>query len=103
MAIEFNMNTTLQPYLKEMIKKLPNGAKMVMQSLSKQDWNKEDLSLNSQVRRGELNFAVCWLEALGLARYISSGRQKLYTLTPLGRIAYQEFNVEFHELKEERE
>lgn len=103
MAFDYDLNTPLQPYLRDMIKKLPNGAKLVMQSLSKQDWNKEDLSLNSQVRRGELNYAVCWLEALGLARYISSGRQKLYTLTPLGRLAYEEFNTEFHELREERD
>lgn len=100
-SFDFELDSTLKPYLKKMVDNLPNGPKQVMQALSTKDWNKEDLSLNSRVRRGELNYAVCWLEALGFAEYNSSGRQKLYSLTPLGHKAYKEFNKEFHELREE--
>lgn len=101
MSFDFNIEGSLQPYLEKTIKNLPNGPKLVMQALAKKDWNKEDLSLKSGVRRGELNFAVCWLEALGLAEFDKSGRQKLYTLTPLGKRAYEQFNSIFHDIKEE--
>lgn len=100
-SVDFEITGTLQPYLEKMIKKLPNGPKLVMQALEKKDWNKEDLSLKSGVRRGELNFAVCWLEALGFAEYNSSGRQKLYSLTPLGRDVFELYNTLFLEIKEE--
>lgn len=100
---DFKIEGTLQPYLEEMIRNLPNGPKLVMQALSKRDWNKEDLSLKSGVRRGELNFAVCYLEALGLAQYNSYGRQKLYSLTPLGASAFILFNQLFLDIKEEDE
>ncbi|MFC5402438.1 hypothetical protein [Cohnella soli] len=103
MTVDFKIEGTLQPYLEKMIKNLPNGPKLVMQALSKKDWNKEDLSLKSGVRRGELNFAVCYLEALGLAEYNSSGRQKLYKLTPLGVSAFEMYNALFMDIKEEDE
>lgn len=99
--MDFDIEGTLEPYLEKMIKNLPNGPKLVMQALSKKEWNKEDLSLKSGVRRGELNFAVCWLEALGLAEYEKAARQKLYRLTPLGVKAFQKYNLLFHEIKEE--
>jgi predicted transcriptional regulator len=101
MSIDFEIEGTLQPYLQKMISYLPNGPKLIMQALSKGDWNKEDLSLKSGVRRGELNYAVCWLEALGLAQFNSSGRQKLYSLTPLGKSAFEQFNKLFKEIKKE--
>jgi predicted MarR family transcription regulator len=99
--VDFEFNSQLYPYLKEMIMNLPNAPKLVMQALSKKDYNKEDLSLRSGVRRGELNFALCWIEALGFVYYTTSGRQKLYSLTPLGKKVYEEFNDLFHTLKEE--
>lgn len=101
MSIDFTLEGTLVPYLEKMITNLPNGPKLVMQALSKKDWNKEDLSLRARVRRGELNFAVCWLEALGFAEFNSSGRQKLYSLTPLGHAAYEQFNALFMDITEE--
>lgn len=101
MSIDFEITGTLQPYLEKMIKNLPNGPKLVMQALAKRDWNKEDLSLKSGVRRGELNFAVCWLEALGFAEFNSSGRQKLYSLTPLGQKAFEMYNSLFLEIAED--
>jgi predicted transcriptional regulator len=100
-SFDFDLQSSLQPYLEKMINNLPNGPKLVMQALSKKDWNKEDLSLKSGVRRGELNYAVCWLEALGFAEFNSSGRQKLYSLTPLGHKAYEQFNELFQQITEE--
>ena len=52
MSIDFTLEGTLVPYLEKMITNLPNGPKLVMQALSKKDWNKEDLSLRARVRRG---------------------------------------------------
>ncbi len=101
MSFDFELNSALSPYLEKMISHLPNGPKLVMQALSKDDWNKEDLSLKSGVRRGELNYALCWLEALGFAEFNTSGRQKLYSLTPLGRKAFDKFNDLFFDIKEE--
>ncbi|WP_336775159.1 MULTISPECIES: hypothetical protein [unclassified Paenibacillus] len=99
---DFDLNSAqLKPYLKSMIEKLPNAPKLIMQTLSTRDWNKEDLSINSRVRRGELNYAILWLEALGLVKYTQSGRQKLYGITPLGEQAYEDFREIFMSLKEE--
>ncbi|MBO7745806.1 hypothetical protein I8J29_16480 [Paenibacillus sp. MWE-103] len=103
MSIDFEIEGTLQPYLEKMISNLPNGPKLVMQALSKKDYNKEDLSLKARVRRGELNFAVCWLEALGFAEFNSSGRQKLYSLTPLGLAAFEKFNELFMDITEDED
>ncbi|MGU3473146.1 hypothetical protein ACLBWT_18610 [Paenibacillus sp. D51F] len=100
---DFKIEGSLKPYLEMAVKNLPNGPKLVMQALAKRDWNKEDLSLKSGVRRGELNFAVCYLEGLGFAGYDKSGRQKLYTLSPLGRRAYEMFNESFHDIKNEED
>ena len=85
-----------------MVSRLPNAAKLVIQALSKKAYNKEDLSLKAGVRRGELNFAVCWVEGLGLVEFDKSGRQKLYNLTSLGEMAYQEYRDLFHDLKDEQ-
>jgi predicted transcriptional regulator len=101
MSIDFAIEGSLKPYLEKMVQNLPNGPKLVMQALAKKDWNKEDLSLKSGVRRGELNFAVCWLEALGFAEFNNSGRQKLYSLTSLGKQAFEQFNPLFHDLAED--
>lgn len=101
MTTDFEIEGTLKDYLEKMIKNLPNGPKLIMLALSKKDWNKEDLSLKSGVRRGELNFAVCWIEALGFAQFNSSGRQKLYSLTPLGQKAFEMFNPLFLDVTEE--
>lgn len=98
---EFELNSNLYPYLKAMISKLPNASKLLMQSLSKSAFNKEDLSLNARVRRGELNFALIWIESLGLVTYTTSGRQKLYSLTPLGEKVFEEFNDIFMTLNKE--
>ncbi|MFD2614710.1 hypothetical protein [Paenibacillus gansuensis] len=100
-SVDFEITGTLEPYLEKMIMNLPNGPKMIMQVLAKDDFNKEDLSIESRVRRGELNFAVLWLEALGLAQYNSSGRQKLYSLTPLGQSAFKKYNHIFLHITEE--
>lgn len=97
----YDLESKLYPYLKDMSSNLPNGSKLVMQALSEKDYNKEDLSLNARVRRGELNFALNWIEALGFVAFSTSGRQKLYKLTPLGKIVYSEFHDIFHNLKEE--
>jgi len=48
-----------------------------------------------------LNTALNWIESLGLVGYSTSGRQKLYQLTPLGEKAYTKFNDLFTTLKEE--
>ncbi|MCM3130513.1 hypothetical protein PUW24_00970 (plasmid) [Paenibacillus urinalis] len=101
MTFSFDLSSELRDYLEKMITNLPNAPKLVMQSLSKKDYNKEDLSLESRVRRGELNYAVIWIEALGFVQYNTSGRQKLYSLTPLGIKVYEEFNELFHTLNEE--
>lgn len=101
MVSNFAIDGTLQPYLEAMIKNLPNGPKLVMQALAKNDkddYNKENLSLESRVRRGELNYAVCWLEALGLVKFRTNGKAKNYTLTPLGREAFDKFEPLFYEL-----
>ncbi|QQZ64675.1 hypothetical protein JI735_33855 (plasmid) [Paenibacillus sonchi] len=90
-----------------MISNLPNASKLIMQTLdkmqssNKNSFNKEDLSLRSQVRRGDLNNALNWIEALGLVDYSSSGRQKLYSLTPLGVKAFEKFNDLFNTLRDE--
>ncbi|MEB9896713.1 hypothetical protein P4K96_25130 [Bacillus cereus] len=97
--INYDLDSRLYPYLKGMVSNLPNGSKLVMQALSNKDYNKEDLSLKAGVRRGELNSALNWIEALGLVAFSTSGRQKLYQLTPLGEKAYKEFNDIFHSLK----
>ncbi|AWP25209.1 MULTISPECIES: hypothetical protein [Paenibacillus] len=102
MTFSFDLSSQLKPYLETMISNLPNAPKLVMQSLSKKDYNKEDLSLESRVRRGELNYALIWIEALGFVQYNASGRQKLYSLTPLGIKVYEEFNDLFHTLNEEQ-
>lgn len=100
-TIDFDLDSKLHPYLQAMISNLPNASKLIMQTLSQKDYNKEDLSLNARVRRGELNFALIWLESLGLVVYNTSGRQKLYSLTPLGKKVFEEFNDVFYTLKEE--
>ncbi|MDN4067560.1 hypothetical protein QYF50_06595 [Paenibacillus vini] len=100
-SFDFDLNSNLYPYLETMISKLPNASKLLMHALSTKDYNKEDLSLKAGVRRGELNSAIIWIESLGLVSYTIGGRQKLYSLTPLGIKAYQEFNNIFHSLKEE--
>lgn len=102
MTNDFDLSMQLKPYLESMINNLPNAPKLVMQALSKKDYNKEDLSLESRVRRGELNYALCWIEALGFVRFNTSGRQKLYSLTPLGKTVYEEFRDLFHNLNEEQ-
>lgn len=100
-----NLNTPLELYLEKMIFNLPNASKLVMQTLnnnqSKNSFNKEDLSLESRVRRGDLNTALNWIEALGLVAYSPSGKQKLYALTPLGVEAFKKFKEQFHTLREE--
>lgn len=101
LEINYDLDSKLHPYLKDMISNLPNGSKLVMQALSKRDYNKEDLSLKAGVRRGELNFAINWIESLGFVNYSTSGRQKLYKLTPLGEKVFKEFNEIFLTLKEE--
>lgn len=98
----YDLNSPLQDYLKDMISKLPNATKLIVQTLAKQDFNKEDLSLNARVRRGELNAALVWVESLGLVDYSSSGRQKLYSLTPLGRVCFDKYNEIFLTLNEEK-
>lgn len=101
------MNTPLEVYLETMISALPNASKLIMQtldkmqSLNKMTFNKEDLALKAQVRRGDLNNALNWIEALGLVSYSPSGKQKLYSLTPLGAEAYKKFNEQFLSLKDE--
>ncbi|MFX3639829.1 MAG: hypothetical protein ACE3L7_14435 [Candidatus Pristimantibacillus sp.] len=97
----FKFDSHLGPYLEAMVTNLPNGSKLAVKALSKRDFNKEDLSLKAGVRRGELNYVLGWIEALGLVAYTTSGRQKLYKLTPLGLKAYEEFESIFHALKEE--
>jgi predicted transcriptional regulator len=101
LEINYDLDSKLHPYLKDMISNLPNGSKLVMQALSKKDYNKEDLSLKAGVRRGELNFVLNWIEALGFVLFTTSGRQKLYKLTPLGITVFEEFKPIFHELKED--
>ena len=96
-----DFNTPVGEYLEVMISRLPNGAKLVIQALAKRGYNKEDLSLKAGVRRGELNFAVCWVEGLGLVEFDKSGRQKFYKLTTLGELAFEKFNNLFLELKDE--
>ncbi|MGP3788545.1 hypothetical protein [Paenibacillus sp. 1A_MP2] len=98
----YDLNSPLHVYLKDMISKLPNATKLIIETLSKQDYNKEDLSLNARVRRGELNAALVWVESLGLVSYSSSGRQKLYSLTPLGKVCFSEYNDLFLTLNEEK-
>lgn len=100
--VDYSLDSTLKEYLKDMSSNLPNSAKLVMQALSDKDYNKEDLSLSARVRRGELNFALNWIEALGFVDYSTSGRQKLYRITPLGKTVYKEFNSIFLSLKEEQ-
>ncbi|WP_059040704.1 hypothetical protein [Paenibacillus rubinfantis] len=102
MAQDFDLSMQLKPYLESMISKLPNAPKLIMQALSNKDYNKEDLSIESRVRRGELNYALCWIEALGFVQFNTSGRQKLYSLTPLGKKVYEEFNDLFHKMNEEQ-
>jgi predicted transcriptional regulator len=99
--IDYDLNSKLHPYLQSMSTNLPNASKLIMQALSKSDYNKEDLSLNARVRRGELNFALNWIESLGFVAFSTSGRQKLYQLTPLGVKVFSEFNEIFLTLREE--
>ncbi len=101
--IDFDFNSPIKDYLKLMISHLPNASKLVIQTLAIKSFNKEDLALKSQVRRGDLNTALNWIEALGLVGYTTSGRQKLYQLTPLGINCFDVFNDVFMNLKEDRE
>ncbi|MEK4439024.1 hypothetical protein [Paenibacillus sp. FSL K6-2862] len=98
----YDFNTPLKTYLQNMISQLPNGTKLILQTLEKADYNKDDLSLNARVRRGELNAALIWAESLGLVSYSTSGRQKVYSLTSLGKLCYEEFNDIITTLNEER-
>jgi len=100
--VDYSLDSTLEPYLKDMSSNLPNGSKLIMQALSEKDYNKEDLSLSAKVRRGELNFALNWIEALGFVDFSTSGRQKLYRLTPLGITVFEKFNSIFLSLKQEQ-
>ena|SRR5690606_29199830 len=100
--LDFEFDSPLHPYLKAMISKLPSGPKLIMKTLANKEYNKEDLAIQSKVRRGELNFALIWIEALGLVDYNASGRQKLYGLTPLGRKAFEEFNELFEVPEDEQ-
>lgn len=102
-----NLNTPLEVYLEKMILNLPNASKHIMQTLNsmktsnKNSFNKEDLALESRVRRGDLNNALNWIEALGLVSYSPSGKQKLYSLTPLGDQAFSKFKEQFLTLRDE--
>ncbi len=100
-TIDFELDSPLEGYLKRMLSQIPNASKLVMQTLATKSFNKEDLSLQAKVRRGDLNTALNWIESLGLVGYSTSGRQKLYQLTPLGEKAYTKFNDLFTTLKEE--
>lgn len=100
-TIDFELNSPLEDYLSRMIAQIPNASRLVMQTLANKSFNKEDLSLQAKVRRGDLNTALNWIESLGLVGYSTSGRQKLYQLTPLGVKAYNKFNDLFTTLKEE--
>ncbi|GKS12963.1 hypothetical protein YDYSY3_39630 [Paenibacillus chitinolyticus] len=92
----FQLDSSLHPYLKAMISKIPTSSKLVMKTLIEKPYNKEELSLNARVRRGELNEAITWVEALGLVEYTIAGRSKMYSVTTLGEEAYKEFDDIFN-------
>lgn len=88
---DFELNTSIDTYFKTMIPNLPKASKRIINALAENDYNKEVLSLKSRVRRGELNYAINWIEALGFVGYKTAGRAKLYTLTPLGKTVITEY------------
>lgn len=100
---DIDLNLPAEDYIKEIITKiLPNGPKLIMSALSKVDSiNKDNLSLSAQVRRGELNYALGYLEALGFVGTIKQGKAVLCTLTPLGRKVYDKFAQDFEISEEE--
>lgn len=90
-------DVVFKEYIQKRITDLPYGPKQVMKALdeSPEPLNKENLSLKSGIRRGELNYVVIWLEALAFIIYKSDGRQKLYSLTSLGQELYQKYTELF--------
>ncbi|WP_258297736.1 hypothetical protein [Paenibacillus peoriae] len=100
---DIDLNLPTENYLKEIIINiLPTGPKLIMKALSKvATMNKDSLSLSAQVRRGELNYALGYLEALGFVGTIPHGKSVLCTLTPLGRKIYDKYTEDFEISEEE--
>lgn len=91
-TFDLDFNQPTEVYIEHIVSMLNMGPKLIMRALSNgKSYNKEDLSLQSQIRRGELNFSVTPLEALGFIHLEQSGKSVLHSLTPLGFKVYEKY------------
>jgi len=85
------MDITLNEYLTQANKRLPDEAHKVLQALSNEgNMNKEDLSLTARVKRAVLDHIIMQLYALGLVDVSTEGKSKICNLTKLG---YEFLNI----------
>ena len=79
------MDITLNEYLTQANKRLPEEAQKVLQALSTEgNMNKEELSLTARVKRAVLDHIIMQLYALGLVDVSTEGKSKICNLTKLG-------------------
>jgi len=78
-------NTTLEEYLLQAGKRLPEKSENVLIALLEDRSSKEDLSLKAQVRRSSLDDIVNRLYTLGFLDIYSEGKSKICKITNLGK------------------
>lgn len=89
-----DLNMSIHDYFEQAIEQLSEAAKKIYKTIFDNPhvtYNREDLALFSRVRRGELNTACLYLEALGLITSMSVGKSKPFKITPLGKTVYETF------------